>query len=364
MESTEVQNGKRAFITGITGQDGSYLTELLLDKGYEVWGMVRRASTSNTSRIDHLLKDAAYEDRLHLVEGDMTDATSINRALQTIVPHEIYNLAAQSNVKVSFDVPEATGDINAMGPLRVLEAIRMLGLTSKFYQASSSEIYGRVLEVPQRESTPPYPRSPYGIAKAFGYLITRNYRESYGLFATNGILFNHESPRRGTGFVTRKITKAVAEISCGKKDCLHLGNLGAMRDWGFAGDYVEAIWQMMQLDEADDYVIATGENHSVREFCELAFGHVGIDIKWQGTGLDEVGVDHDGRVLVRVDPKFFRAAEVDELLGDAAKAEEKLGWKPRTSFKELVRIMIESDLQALQGHEQLASTNTAARRPA
>ncbi|MCA9270255.1 MAG: GDP-mannose 4,6-dehydratase [Planctomycetales bacterium] len=339
--------GKRALITGITGQDGSYLAELLLAKGYEVYGVIRRSSSFNTGRIDHIYQDP-HEPvvRLRLMYGDLTDASSLNRILKIVRPDEIYNLGAQSHVKVSFDVPEYTADVTGMGTIRLLEAMRELGLDARFYQASSSELYGKVVETPQRETTPFYPRSPYAAAKAYGFYITRNYRESYDMFAVNGILFNHESPRRGETFVTRKITRAVADIVHGRQSCLYLGNLDAKRDWGFAGDYVEAMWLMLQAEEADDFVVATGETHSVREFCDLAFGAAGIELQWEGSGMAECGVDGEGRTLVRVDPRYFRPAEVDLLLGDAAKAKEKLGWQPKTSFQELVSMMVQADMES------------------
>lgn len=320
---------KTALITGITGQDGSYLAELLLSKGYEVWGVVRRSSSFNTGRIDHIYQDPHTSGtRLRLVHGDLNDASSLNRILRTVKPDEIYNLAAQSHVRVSFDIPEYTAEITALGAVRLLEAIRETGLTPRFYQASSSELYGQVREVPQTEKTPFHPRSPYGCAKAYAFYITVNYREAYGLHASNGILFNHESPRRGETFVTRKITRAVARIKHGLQDKLFLGNLDAKRDWGHARDYVEAMWLMLQQDKADDYVIATGETYSVRDFLDAAFGHVGID--WQ---------KH-----VEIDPRYYRPAEVEILLGDASKARRVLGWAPKIGFKDLVREMVDSDL--------------------
>jgi GDPmannose 4,6-dehydratase len=339
------KNGKKALVTGITGQDGSYLAELLLKKGYEVWGMMRRSSSFNTGRIDHIYQDPHDPDvRLHLCYGDLNDSSSINRILKVVKPDEIYNLGAQSHVKVSFEIPEYTGDVTGLGTIRILEAMRELGIEAKFYQASSSELYGKVVETPQSETTPFYPRSPYGAAKAYAFYITRNYRESYGLFAVNGILFNHESPRRGETFVTRKITRAVAAIATGRQDTLYLGNLDARRDWGFAGDYVEAMWRMLQADRPDDYVIATGETHSVREFCELAFAEANLPLHWDGEGPDEVGIGPDGQVLVRVDPHYFRPAEVDLLLGDASKANRELDWRPKVGFKELVNMMVVYDL--------------------
>lgn len=335
---------KKALITGITGQDGSYLAEFLLEKGYEVHGLLRRSSVENTERIEHLIREPK---KVTLHYGDLTDAGSLSRLLYKIEPDEVYNLAAQSHVKISFEMPEFTANVNAIGTLSLLESIREVNPKIKFYQASSSELFGKVREIPQNENTPFYPRSPYAVSKLYAYWITVNYRESYKMFACNGILFNHESPRRGRDFVTRKITTGIADILTGKTDCLYLGNLDAKRDWGYAGDYVEAIWLILQQDEPDDYVIATGETHTVREFCELAFKKVGINLVWQGEGLDETGVDKDtGRVLVRVSSEFFRPAEVDLLLGDPAKAKAKLGWKPRVSFEELVSLMVESDLRA------------------
>ncbi len=334
----------KALITGITGQDGSYLAEFLLGKGYEVHGLVRRSSTDNTERISHLLDEPK---KITLHYGDMTDTGSLSRLLYKIEPDEVYNLAAQSHVKVSFDIPEFTADVNAIGTVRLLESIREVNPKIKFYQASSSELFGKVREIPQNENTPFYPRSPYAASKLYAYWITVNYREAYNLFACNGILFNHESPRRGKNFVTRKITTGIADILAGKLDCLYLGNLDAKRDWGYAGDYVEAMWLMLQQDQPDDYVVATGETHTVREFCELAFRNAGINLVWTGEGLDEKGVDKDtGKELVRVSSEFFRPTEVDLLLGNPAKAKSKLGWKPRVSFEELVAMMVKSDLQA------------------
>jgi GDPmannose 4,6-dehydratase len=339
-------NGKTALITGITGQDGSYLAELLLAKGYRVWGVVRRSSSFNTERIDHLYQDPHEEEvRLRLIFGDLGDASSINRILKMVRPDEIYNLGAQSHVKVSFDVPEYTGDVTGLGVVRVLEAMRELGLEAKFYQASSSELYGKVVETPQRETTPFYPRSPYAAAKAYAFHITRNYRESYGMFAVNGILFNHESPRRGGTFVTRKISRAAARIKLGRQKSLYLGNLDAKRDWGFAGDYVEAMWLMLQAAVPDDFVIATGEMYTVRQFCELCFAAVGLPLSWRGAGEDEVGVDALGRTLVQIDPQYFRPAEVDLLCGDASKARRVLDWTPRVRVPELAQMMVQHDLQ-------------------
>lgn len=340
--------GRKALVTGITGQDGSYLAELLLSKGYQVWGVVRRSSSINTSRIDHIYEPPWIDNRrLNLVYGDLNDASSINRILKTVRPDEIYNLGAQSHVKVSFEIPEYTAEVVGVGAVRILEAMRELGLDARFYQASSSELFGKVLETPQSESTPFYPRSPYGAAKAYAFHITRNYREAYGMFAVNGILFNHESPRRGETFVTRKITMATARIAAGRQDCLYLGNLDAQRDWGYAGDFVEAMWLMLQADTPEDYVIATGETHSVREFCELAFERVDLPLSWSGRGIEERGVGPDGRTLVRIDPRYFRPSEVDCLLGDASKAKSVLGWRPRTAFRELVQMMVDADLRQL-----------------
>ena len=327
---------KIALITGITGQDGSYLAELLLEKGYEVHGIVRRASLINTHRIDHIY------DRIKLHYGDLTDSTNIVRVIQKVQPNEIYNLGAQSHVKVSFEVPEYTGQVDALGTLRILEAVCLLGMQDqvRIYQASTSELYGLVQEIPQKETTPFYPRSPYGVAKLYGYWIVKNYRESYGLHASSGILFNHESPRRGETFVTRKITRGLSNISTGKQEVLSLGNLNARRDWGHAKDFVEAMWLMLQQEEADDYVIATGEQYSVRQFVEEAAPYFDMNIVWEGEGLDEIGIDKNtGRKVIDVNPKYFRPAEVETLLGDATKAKEKLGWEPKTSFKQLVEDM-------------------------
>ncbi len=338
---------KKALITGITGQDGSYLAELLLQKGYEVHGIIRRSSSFNTGRIDHIYRDPHETGvRLFLHYGDLNDASSINKVLRDVQPDEIYNLGAQSHVRVSFDVPEYTGEVDALGAVRILEGIRETGLKTKFYQASSSELYGKVLETPQKETTPFYPRSPYACAKAYSFYITVNYRESYGLFACNGILFNHESPRRGETFVTRKITRAAARIKLGLQEKLYLGNLDAKRDWGFAGDYVEAMWLMLQQPAADDYVVATGETHSVRTFAEKVFARLDIPLAWQGDGLTETGVDsRTGRELIAIDPKYFRPAEVDLLLGDASKARTKLGWEPRVDLDGLVQRMVDADFE-------------------
>ena len=327
---------KKALITGITGQDGSYLAELLLEKGYEVHGIIRRSSSINTDRIDHIYQNI----KLHY--GDLTDSTNIVGVIQKVQPDEIYNLGAQSHVKVSFEMPEYTADVDAVGTLRVLEAVRLLGMEDRvrIYQASTSELYGLVQETPQKETTPFYPRSPYGVAKLYGYWITKNYREAYGMYACTGILFNHESPRRGETFVTRKITQALSKISVGLQDCLYLGNLNAKRDWGHAKDFVEAMWLMLQQDVPDDYVIATGEQYSVRDFVKEAAPYFGMKIVWIGEGLDEVGIDaNTNRAVIRVDPKYFRPAEVETLLGDASKAKEKLGWEPKISFKQLVEDM-------------------------
>lgn len=336
--------GRKALITGITGQDGSYLAEFLLAKGYEVWGLVRRSSTENTSRITHLL-GPEIASRLHLCQGDLADTPSIYHALDQSRPDEVYNLAAQSHVHVSFECPEYTAEVTGLGTLRILDAIRQLGLTTRFYQASSSELFGKVVETPQKETTPFHPRSPYGCAKAFAFEITRNYRESYGLFAVNGILFNHESPRRGEMFVTRKITKAIAELKHGRTEPLALGNLDSKRDWGFAGDFVEAMWLMLQADQPEDFVIATGETHTVREFCELAFQRAGLPLQWTGTDVNEKGIGPQGQALVEISPQFFRPAEVDLLLGDATKARTALKWQPKISFQQLVEMMVDADLK-------------------
>jgi len=341
---------KKALITGITGQDGSYLAELLLSKGYEVHGIIRRSSSFNTSRIDHLYQDPHDKDvKLFLHYGDLSDASNINDILRKVQPDEVYNLAAQSHVRVSFDMPEYTADVTALGTLRLLDAIKGLDRHVKFYQAGSSEMYGKVLEVPQKETTPFYPRSPYACAKVFAHHITVNYRESYGLFAVNGMLFNHESPRRGGTFVTKKVTHGLAKIKAGKQERLYLGNLDAKRDWGYAANYVEAMWLMLQQPEPDDYVISTGETHSVREFVEETAKILGFDIEWQGEGQQEVGIDKNtGKVIVEIDPRYYRPAEVDLLQGDASKAHEKLGWKPEVDFKGLVKLMVEAELDELK----------------
>lgn len=350
MHSNPPSNDKRALITGVTGQDGSYLAELLLGKGYEVWGMIRRSSSFNTGRIDHIYQDPHDEDiRLRLCYGDLNDASSINHILRTVRPNEIYNLGAQSHVKVSFEVPEYTGEVTGLGTTRILEAMREEGISARFYQASSSELYGKVVETPQTEETPFHPRSPYAVAKAYAFYITQNYRESYGMFAVNGILFNHESPRRGETFVTRKISRAAARIATGLQDCLFLGNLDAKRDWGYAGDYVEAMWLMLQQEQPEDFVIATGETHSVREFCEICFSEVDLPLAWKGTGKEEKGYGPDGRVLVQVDPRYYRPAEVDLLLGDSSKARKQLGWEPKVNFQQLAKMMVAADLKEARG---------------
>lgn len=351
---------KRALLTGITGQDGSYLAELLLSKGYEVHGIIRRSSSFNTGRIDHLYRDRHDTGvRLFLHYGDLSDSTNLFHIMSTVKPHEVYNLGAMSHVAVSFEMSEYTAEVDAIGTLRLLNAIRSCGLTdfTKFYQASTSELYGKVREIPQTEETPFYPRSPYGVAKQYAYWIVVNYREAYGMHATNGILFNHESPRRGPTFVTRKISRAVARIHRGKQKCLYLGNLDAKRDWGHARDYVEGMWCMLQAESSDDYVLATNETHPVREFVERAFKHLGTTVKWIGESgtVDEIGVDasDESKVLVRVDPKYFRPTEVDILIGDPAKAKAKLGWQPKTLFVDLVNEMVDADLKAIdEGHDQ------------
>jgi GDPmannose 4,6-dehydratase len=343
-----VSQRKIALITGVTGQDGSYLAEFLLDKGYEVHGIKRRASSFNTERVDHIYQDPHERGRRFILHyGDMTDATSLIHIVQQVQPDEIYNLAAQSHVAVSFEEPEYTANSDALGTLRLLEAIRILGLSGKtrFYQASTSELYGLVQEVPQKETTPFYPRSPYAVAKLYAYWITVNYREAYGIYGCNGILFNHESPRRGETFVTRKITRALARIKLGLQDCLYLGNLSAKRDWGHAKDYVEMQWLMLQQQQADDYVIATGRQFSVRDFVTIAASEMGIAVRWEGEGVEEQGVDASGKTIVRVDPRYFRPTEVETLLGDPSKAHSKLGWKPRITFEQLVTEMVAEDLR-------------------
>ena len=354
-------SNKIALITGITGQDGSFLAEFLLEKGYEVHGIIRRSSSFNTGRIEHLYLDEWVRDMkqrrlINLHYGDMTDSSSLIRIIQEIQPTEIYNLAAQSHVKVSFDVPEYAAETDAVGTLRLLEAVRILKMENRtrIYQASTSELYGKVQEVPQRETTSFYPRSPYACAKLYAYWITKNYRESYGMYAVNGILFNHESERRGETFVTRKITLAAARIVNGLQDKLYLGNLNALRDWGYARDYVECMWLIMQQEQPDDYVIATGEYHTVREFTTLAFERVGIKLRWEGEGLNEKGIDQNsGKILVEVDPKYFRPAEVEQLLGDPTKAKEQLGWNPRkTSFQQLINIMVDADMELIKSQSR------------
>ena len=345
---------KKALITGITGQDGAYLAELLLEKGYEVHGIKRRASLFNTDRIDHLYQDPHEKGRrLVLHYGDMTDSTNLIRIIQSVQPDEIYNLAAQSHVAVSFETPEYTANADAIGPLRILEAIRILGLEKKtrFYQASTSELYGLVQEIPQKETTPFYPRSPYAVAKLYAYWITVNYREAYGIYGCNGILFNHESPVRGETFVTRKITRALARIKLSLQDCLYLGNLDALRDWGHAKDYVEMQWLLMQQEQPEDWVIATGQQHSVRDFVNTAAEELGMKIIWQESGVDETGTDQNGKIIVRVDSRYFRPTEVETLLGDPTKAREKLGWTPKITFRELVTEMVREDLKAAERDE-------------
>ena len=343
---------KKALITGVTGQDGAYLAEFLLQKGYEVHGIKRRASSFNTARVDHLYRDPHEDDvRFFMHYGDLTDSTNLIRIIQEIQPEEIYNLAAQSHVKVSFETPEYTANADALGTLRILEAIRILKLEEKtrFYQASTSELYGKVQEIPQKETTPFYPRSPYAVAKLYAYWITVNYREAYGIYACNGILFNHESPIRGETFVTRKVTRAMARIKIGFQDTLYIGNLDARRDWGHARDYVEMQWLMLQQAEPEDYVIATGIQYSVRELIEIAARQLNISLRWKGRGIDEKGIDENsGQVIVAIDPQYFRPTEVNELLGDASKAKEKLGWEPRTSFEDMIAEMIQVDMEEAQ----------------
>ena len=335
---------KKALITGIAGQDGSYLAEMLLEKGYEVHGIIRRSSSFNTGRIDHIINDEKYKDRFFFHHGDVTDASNLNRLLEKIQPNEIYNLAAQSHVHVSFEIPDYTAQVDALGTLRFLDAIRETHIKTKFYQASTSELFGKVQEIPQTENTPFYPRSPYGVAKLYGYWIIVNYREAYDLFACNGILFNHESPRRGETFVTRKITRAAARIKGGIQDTLYLGNLDAKRDWGYAPEYCEGMWRMLQQDKPEDFVLATGKNHTIREFCELAFNELGINIEWQNSGVNEIGVDaKSGEKIIGIDEKYYRPTEVDELLGDASKAKTELAWESKTSLEDLVKIMVEAD---------------------
>ena len=340
---------KKALITGVTGQDGSYLAEFLLEKGYQVHGLIRRSSSFNTKRIDHIINNKDKYNNFYFHYGDMTDASNLNRILEKIEPDEIYNLAAQSHVKVSFEIPDYTAQVDALGTLRFLDAIRESRIDTKFYQASTSELYGKVMETPQNELTPFYPRSPYGVAKLYSYWIIINYREAYDLFACNGILFNHESPRRGETFVTRKITIGASKIKLGLQDKLSLGNLDAKRDWGYAPEYCEGMWKILQNNKADDFVLATGKFHSVREFVELSFYNLGIDIIWKGNGLEEKGIDKkSGRVIVEINPKYFRPTEVESLLGDYSKAKAILKWEPKTTFKDLVKLMIDSDLSSLQ----------------
>lgn len=338
---------KKVLITGITGQDGSYLAELLLSKGYEVHGIMRRASSFNTGRIDRIYQDPHINNRkIFLYYGDLSDSSNISRLLEKVKPDEIYNLGAQSHVKVSFEIPEYTADVTGIGTLRLLDAIKETGIKTRFYQAASSEMFGKVQEVPQKETTPFYPRSPYGCAKVYAYWITKNYRESYDLFACNGILFNHESPRRGETFVTQKIVKTLTKIKLGSSEKLYLGNLEAKRDWGYAPEYVEAMWLMLQQERPDDYIIATGRTHTVREFTEEAAGLLDFEIEWKGNGINEKGIDKKtGKIIIEIDPSYFRPAEVDLLVGDYSKAKNKLGWEPKTDFKELVKIMVEADLK-------------------
>ncbi len=344
---------KKALITGITGQDGSYLAEFLLKKGYEVHGIERRSSSFNTGRIDHLHNpEENKQTKIFLHYADLADSSSLFRVIKKINPDEIYNLASQSHVKISFDIPEYTGDVTGMGAVRLLEVVRAINPKIKVYQASSSEMFGMVSENPQKETTPFYPRSPYGCAKVYAFWIMKNYRESYNMFACNGILFNHESPRRGKNFVTRKITRTLCEIKLGLTDKIHLGNLDAKRDWGYAPDYVEAMWLMMQQDKPDDYVISTGETHSVRECVEESCKVLGFDLEWEGKGLNEKGIDKKtGKVIVAIDKRFFRPAEVDVLLGDPSKAKKQMGWEPKVKFKELVKIMVESDMKMIKEHD-------------
>ena len=340
---------KTALITGITGQDGSYLAELLLGKGYEVHGIIRRSSSFNTQRLDHLYQDPHVPDRhLMLHYGDLTDASNLSRLIERIEPDEIYNLGAQSHVKVSFEVPEYTAQVDGLGTLRLLDAIKETGVQTRFYQASTSELYGKVQEMPQKETTPFYPRSPYAVAKLYAYWLVVNYREAYDLFACNGILFNHESPRRGRTFVTRKISVAAARIQHGTQERLFLGNLDAKRDWGFAPEYVEAMWRMLQHDRPVDFVIATGETRTVRDFCDRAFARVGLPLRWEGQGVEERGLSEDGRVLVEVDPRYFRPTEVEVLLGDPSKAKRELGWSPEVTFERLVDIMVDADCERVR----------------
>jgi GDPmannose 4,6-dehydratase len=342
---------KKAIITGITGQDGSYLAEFLLKKNYKVYGIIRRGSSFNTWRVDHLHENSKYSGKFFLHHGDLTDSTNLIRLIKKIEPDEIYNLGAQSHVKVSFDVPEYTANSDALGVLRILEAVRLLDMTKKvkIYQASTSELYGKIQETPQTEKTPFYPRSPYGVAKLYAYWIIKNYREAYDMYACNGILFNHESPRRGQTFVTRKVTMGLAKIKMGKQDKIYLGNLEAKRDWGYAKEFVEAMWLMLQQEKPKDFVIATGETHSVRELVEETCKALEIEIEWKGEGIDEVGIDKKtGKTIIEIDPEYFRPTEVDLLIGDGSKAEKELGWKPKTKFKDLVKLMAEADLEIVE----------------
>ena len=340
---------KRALITGITGQDGSFLSENLLNKGYEVHGIIRRSSSFNTGRIDHIINSIEFANKFFFHHGDLTDASNLNRILEKVNPDEIYNLAAQSHVKVSFEIPDYTAQVDALGTLRFLDAIRETGVNTKFYQASTSELFGKSIDVPQNENTPFYPRSPYAVSKLFAYWIIVNYREAYDIFACNGILFNHESSRRGETFVTRKITRAAARIKAGLQETLLLGNLDAKRDWGYAPEYVEGMWRMLQQDEPSDYVLATGETHTVRDFVEVAFHELGIKLKWEGKNEEEEGIDErTGKVRIKIDSNYFRPTEVELLLGDASKAKKKLGWEPNVKFEELVRIMAKADWEKVQ----------------
>lgn len=343
---------KKALVTGITGQDGSYLTELLLEKGYEVHGIVRRSSNFNTERLDHIYRDPHTNPKMNLHFGDLSESSVIDKLVREIQPDEVYNLGAQSHVRVSFDIPEYTSNIVAMGSLRILEAVRNYAPEARFYQASSSEMFGKVLETPQKETTPFYPRSPYGVAKVFGYWITVNYRESFGIHASNGILFNHESPRRGKTFVTRKVTRGLARIKLGLEECLYMGNLDSLRDWGHAKDYVEGMWMMLQQDQGDDYVLATGEMHSVRECIELSASELGFDLVWEGEGVDEKGIDRKtNKTIIQIDPQYFRPAEVELLLGDPTKAKTQLNWQPKYTFESLIREMVAFDLDNEQTHK-------------
>jgi len=340
---------KKALITGVTGQDGSYLAEILLEKGYEVHGLIRRSSSFNTARIDHIINNDLYQNSFFFYHGDVTDASSLNRILEKVQPNEIYNLAAQSHVKVSFEIPDYTTQVDALGTLRFLDAIRETNLETKFYQASTSELFGKVQEVPQTENTPFYPRSPYGVAKLYAYWIIVNYREAYDLFACNGILFNHESPRRGETFVTRKITRAACKIKEGLQEVLFLGNLNAKRDWGYAPEYCEGMWRILQQDKPDDFILATGKTHTIREFVELTFQELDIHVEWDGGGKDEAGIDKSsGKIIIKVDPNYFRPTEVDLLIGNASKAKSILGWEAKTDLNDLVKIMVRSDLEKIR----------------